>query len=166
MSPGEDLELRVVEGQPAAEVLDLARDDDLGADGQASLDEAAAEPGRVDAAGLVLEPRDRPLDAAPEARLDPDVADRGLDRDDRAVLFHEQVAQLSHLAQVVIPPRQVEKQVPDVVEAELDPGPPQERPGGETRARQRGREQLDRIGRDAVPGSSPSPPYSAEMRYR
>ena len=43
------LEFRVVEGQPPAEVLDLAADDDLVAGLQPPLDEATPEPGRVDA---------------------------------------------------------------------------------------------------------------------
>ena len=86
MSSVDDLELRVVEGQLAAEALDLARHHDLAADRQPPLDVAAAEPGRVDAAGLVLEPGDRPLDPAAERRLDADVADRRPGRHDGPVL--------------------------------------------------------------------------------
>jgi hypothetical protein len=66
-------------------MLDLAGHDDLRADRQPAFDEAAAEPGRVDAAGVVLEPGDRALGAPPEARLDPYVADACLGRHDRAV---------------------------------------------------------------------------------
>jgi hypothetical protein len=84
----EDLELRVVEREPAAEVLDLPGDNDLAPDRQAALDEAPSEPRRIDAAGVILQPGDRALDPAPEARLDAHVADRRLDRHDRAVLLH------------------------------------------------------------------------------
>ena len=76
----EDLELRVVEGQPPPEVLELPGHDDLGADRQPPLDEPPAEPGRVDRARVVLEPGDRPLRPAAEAGLDPDVADACLRR--------------------------------------------------------------------------------------
>ncbi len=55
---------------------------------------------------------------------------------------------LAHLAQVVVAPWQVEQQVADRVEVELDPGPPERRPGGQPGSRQRGRQQLDRVGRD------------------
>jgi len=68
-----------------------------------------------------------------------DVGDGRLGRYDVPIRDEDEVAQLSHLAQVVVAPRQVEQQVPNVVEAELDPGPSQERPGGEAGARQRGR---------------------------
>ena len=89
---GDDLEFGVVEGQPAAEVLDLARHDDLGTDEQPALDEAPPEPGRVDAPGVVLESRDRPLGPAAEAGLDAHVADGGLGRDDRPVRHPAEVA--------------------------------------------------------------------------
>ena len=75
---GDDLELRVVEGQPAAEVLDLAGDDDLAADHQPSLDEPPPEPRRARCCRCRLEPRDRALRPAAEARLHADVADAGL----------------------------------------------------------------------------------------
>ena len=153
----DDLELGVVERQPAAEMLDLAGHHDLRADRQPALDEAAAEPGRLDAPGLVLEPGDRALGAPPEARLDADVADARLGRHDRAVRLPDEVAQVAHLAQVVVAPRQVEQQVADGVEVELDPGPPERRAGGQPGPGQRGRQQLDRIGRDGGPDSSPWP---------
>ncbi len=173
---GQHLELWVVERQLATEVLDLPRDDDLAADRQAALDEAPPEPGRVDAAGIVLEPRDRALDPAAEPGLDAHVADRRLDRYDRAVLLHVQVADDPHLAQVVVAPRQVEEQVADRVEVEPDAGPTQlvgrRKPG----PRQRRVEQLDRVGRRGRKGRGRGlprrrgpchrPPYSAEIRYR
>ena len=145
---GDDLELGVVEGQLAAEMLDLARHDDLGPDEQAALDESPAEPGRVDAPGVVLEACDRALGPAAEAGLDADVADARLGGDDRAVGRPAELGHLSHLAQVVVAPRQVEEQVADRVEVELDPGPPQRRAGGQPGPGKRGRQELDRIGRD------------------
>jgi hypothetical protein len=162
----DDLELRVVQGQPAAEMLDLAGHHDLGADRKPALDEAATEPGRVDAAGVVFEPRDRALGTPPEARLDADVADACLGRHDRAVLLPDKVAQAAHLAQVVIAPRQVEQEVADRVEVELDPGPPKRRAGGQPGAGQRGRQQLDRIGRDGDRTRRLGHAYSAAIRYR
>jgi len=75
---GEDLELGVVERQLSPEVLDLAGDHDLAADRQPALDEPPAEPRRVDAAGVVLQPGDRALDPSPKARLDPHVTHGGL----------------------------------------------------------------------------------------
>ena len=83
----------------------------------------------------------------PEARLDPDVADPRLRGHDGPVRRPGEVAELAHLAQVVVAPREVEEQVTDRVEIELDPGPPQRRAGGKPGLRQRGREQLDRIRR-------------------
>ena len=91
---GEDLELRVVEGQPPPEMLDLPGHDHLCADRQPPLDEPAAEPGGVDRARVVLEAGDGPLRPATEPGLDPEVADAGLGGDDLAVGDHEQVAEL------------------------------------------------------------------------
>ena len=162
----DDLELGVVEGQPATEMLDLAGHHDLRADGQPALDEAAAEPRRVDAAGVVLEPGDRALGAPPEAWLDPDVAHARLGRHDRAVLLPDEVAQAAHLAQVVVAPRQVEQEVADRVEVELDPGPSERRAGGQPGPGQRRREQLDRIGRDRDRTRRLGHAYSAAIRYR
>ena len=73
---------------------------------------------------------------------------RRLGRDHRPVRHPAEVAELPHLAQVVVAPRQVEQQVADRVEVELDPGPPERRPGGQPGSRQWGRQQLDRVGRD------------------
>ncbi len=58
------LELRVVEGQLAAEPLDLAATRRPRRRREPALDEPAPEPGRLDRAGVVLEPGDRPLDPA------------------------------------------------------------------------------------------------------
>ena len=133
---GDDLELGVVEGQAAAEMLDLARHDDLGADEQPALDEAPPEPGGIDAPGFVLEPRDGPLGPAAEA---------GSTRTSPTVAWAEttvpsvgpgEVADLAHLAQVVVAPRQVEEQVADGVEVELDPGPAQRGAGRQAGLRQ------------------------------
>ena len=166
--PGEDLELRVVQGQLPAEVLELAGHDDLGADREPPLDEATAEPGRVDRAGVVLEPGDRPLGPAAEARFDPDVTDRGLGGDDVAVGDEDQIAQLAHLAQVVVAPREVEEEVADGVEVELDARPAERRPGRQARLRERRRQQLDRVGRDRCRDRARrlGHAYSAAIRYR
>ena len=163
---GDDLELGVVEGQAAPEMLDLARHDDLGADEQPALDEAPPEPGRIDAPGLVLESRDGPLGPAAEARFDPHVPDRRLGRDHRPVRGPGEVADLAHLAQVVVAPRQVEEQVADGVEVELDPGPAQRGAGRQAGLRQWGRQQLDRVGRCLCRDRRLGHAYSAEMRYR
>ena len=154
---GDDLELGVVEGQAPPEMLDFARYDDLGADEQPALDEAPPEPGRIDAPGLVLESRDRPLGPASKTRFDPHIPDRGLRRDDGPIRRPAQVADLAHLAQVVVAARQVEEQVADGVEIELDPGSTQ------APRRRRGRtapvgSTAARPGRSVpVPGSSPWP---------
>ena len=163
---GDDLELRVVEGQAAAEVFDLAGHDDLAADRQPAFDEASPEPRGVDAARVVFEPGDRALDPAAEPGLDAHIADRCLGRDDRAVPLPDEVAELAHLAQVVIAAREMEEQVADGVEVELDPGPPQRCPGGQAGPRQRGRQELDRVGRGRDRGRCLRHAYSAEMRYR
>ena len=172
---GQDLELGVVERQLAPEVLDLPGHDDLAADRQPTLDEAPAEPRRIDAAGVVLEPGDRALDPAPEPGLDPHVADRRLDRDDRAVLLHVQVADQPHLAQVVVAARQVEQQVADRVEVEADAGATELGAGGQSglaraacRAARPGRSAGGRraVAFRAVAVRRHRPPYSAEIRYR
>ena len=161
------LELGVVEGQATAEVLELPGHDHLGADVEPPFDEAAPEPGRVDRARVVLETGDRPLGPTPEARLDPDVTDRRLDGHHVAVRYEDEVAELAHLAQVVVPPRQVEEQVADGVEVEPDPGPPEGGPGGQPGLRQWGRQQLDRVGRGrSCRARRLRHAYSAAIRYR
>ena len=147
-------------------MLDLPRDHDLGTNEQAPFDEAPSEPRGIDAPRLVLEPRDRPLGAAPEPGLDADVADRRLGRDDRAVPGEAEIADLAHLTQVVVAPRQMEQEIPDGVEVELDPGPPKLGARRQTGAGQGGRQQLDRVGRDGCADDGLGHAYSAEMRYR
>ena len=83
------------------------------------------------------------------AGLDADVADPspGRRRPSPSVDPAE-VAELAHLAQVVVAPRQVEEQVADGVEAELDARPAAgRRPAASPEPRERGRQELDRIGR-------------------
>ena len=165
---GEHLELGVVERQAPAEVLELARHDDLRPDMEAPLDEPPTEPRRVDAAGVVLEAGDRPLCPAAEAGLDPDVTDRRLGRDDVAVGHEHQVAQLPHLAQVVVAPRKVEQQVADVVEVELDARPLERRGGRQSGLGERGVEERDRVGRHRHRDRARRlrHAYSAAIRYR
>ena len=162
---GDRLELRVVERQLPAEALDLARDDDLAADLEPAIDVAAAEPGRVDRAGLVLEPGDRPLDPPPERRFDADLRDPDARRHDRPGLGPDEVAQPLHLAQVVVAAGQVEQQVADVVEPEADARLAGAWPRRRARTRPSGVESSatgstggGRVGADAL-GT-----YSAEMR--
>ena len=134
---------------------------------QASLDVAAPEPGRVDRPRLVLEDGDRPLDASPECRLDPDLADDDPGADRAAFLGPDQVAKAAQLAKVFVSPRQVEQQVPNGRDAEARAGPPEDR-----RARQAGRadvdvEEGDRIGRRRRSGrrsASPRPSAAASRR--
>src|SRR6185295_1718469 len=114
---------------------------------QAPLDEAAPEPGRVERPGLVLEDRDRPLDAAPERGLDADVDDVDAGAHDRALLDVPQVAKLPHLAQVVVATRQVEQQLANGQEPEAAARTLQEVRGTEAGPRELGVEQLDGIGR-------------------
>ncbi len=166
--PCEDLELRVVERQAATEMLELAGHDDLRPDVEATLDEAATEPGGVDRTRVVLEPRDRALGPAAETRLDTDVTDRRLGRHHVPVGHEDEVAQLAHLAEVVVAPREVEQQVADVVEVELDAGPLERRCGCESRLRERRRQERDRIGRDRWRDRARrlGHAYSAAIRYR
>ena len=108
-----DLELGVVEGEPAAEPLDLAGDDDRVARFQPALDVAPPEPGRLGRAGLVGQRGHGPLDPPPERRLDVDVDDPHAGRRDGPLLDPDQVAEALHLAQVVVAAGQVEEQIPD-----------------------------------------------------
>ena len=163
---GEHLELRVVEGQPAPEVLDLAGHDDLGADREPALDEPPPEPRRVDRARVVLEPGDGPLRPAAEPRLDADVADRGPRGHHFAVAGPDEIAERAHLAQVVVAPGQMEEEVADRVEVELDAGPAQQPAGRQARSRERGRQQGDRVGRCRRRARRLGHAYSAEIRYR
>ena len=175
------LEVRVVEGPRPAEVLELARDDHPVARMQPALDVPPPEPRRLDRAGLILEDGDGPLDATPERRLDPNVRHGDPSRDDGPVLHAEQVAELAHLAQVVVPPGQVEQQVADGGEAHPPPHAPehgcaryaglrqrriQERGAGNPR-RGRRRSLSRRRAGGAVRAARlalPHPAYSAEIR--
>ena len=131
--------------------------------------------------GLVLELGDRPLDPAPERRLDPDVGDADPGADDGPLLDEPQVAELAHLAEVVVATRQVEEELADGQEAEPAAGPLEEVGGAEPRAVEHRVEQLGRIGRAAAGAQAPSAssarrragevrrvsrslPYSAEIR--
>ena len=98
------LEVRVVERSRPAEMLQLARDDHAVAWMEPPLDVPPAEPRRVDRPGFVLEHGDGPLDAPTERRLDPDVEHAHPGGDDLAILYPGKVAELAHLAQVVVPP--------------------------------------------------------------
>ncbi len=141
------LEVGVVEGQLPAESLELAGDDDPIVHVEAPLDVAPPEPGRLDRPRAVLEDRDRPLDPAPERRLHPDIDDADAGADDGPLLHPGQLAQLPHLAQVVVATRQVEEQLANRVEAEPAPGPSQGVGRGKPGARDVGVEEGSRIGR-------------------
>jgi hypothetical protein len=174
------LELGVVEHDPESAVLELARDDQLVARPEAALDEPAAEPGRLGRAGLVREERGRDLDPAPERLLDPDIGDPHAGRDDRAVLGGVEVVERPHLAQVVVPSREMEQEVAHGVHAEPATRPAEHGGGREPGQAHRLVEQLHRIGGDgrrdpgleraAAPRGGTRPArraaHSAEMRYR
>ena len=152
-------------------MLDLAGHDDLGADGEPALDEAPAEPGRLDRAGLVLEAaRSSAGSGRRNVGLDPDVADPRPGRDTTvAVLDPDELAELAHLAQVVVAPGQVEQQVADGVEAELDARPAaaaRARRPARTRAQRRSTAGCDRVGRRPARRASVAlaTAYSAEIR--
>ena len=106
-----DLELGVVEGELAAEPLDLAGDDDRVARFQPALDVAPPEPSRLGGAGLVGQRGDGPLDPSPERGFDVDVGDAHARGRDGSLLDPGQVSESLHLAQVVVPAGQVEEQV-------------------------------------------------------
>ena len=80
----------------------------------------------------------------------------------------QQVAQLAHLAQVVVAPREVEQQVADRVEVELDARPAERRAGRQPRLGERRRQELDRVGRDRRRDRARrlGHAYSAAIRYR
>ena len=120
------LELRVVEHDAEPAVLELAADDELVAGVQPALDEPPAEPGRLRGAGLVGEERGRDLDAPPVRLLDADVGDPDAGGDHDPVRRGVEVVELAHLAQVVVPPREVEQQVTHALDAEPPAGAPQD----------------------------------------
>ena len=134
-----DLELGVVQGPATPEPLQPPGYDDLLALSQPPLDEPPPEPGGLDLTSVVAEARDGPLDAPSPCRLDVDVLDADTGRYDCPLLHPDEVAELRHLAQIVIPPRQVEEQVTDVIPAQSDPGAPQEACSGEPGLREGGR---------------------------
>ena len=146
------LEVGVVERQLPAEPLQLAADDDLVVDVQPSLDEAPPEPRRLDRPGLVLEDGDRPLDAAPERRLDADVDDPHPRGDDGPLLDPDELAELAHLAKVVVAPRQVEQQVANREEPEPPARPPEDAGGRDAGLHELRVEEDGRIRRDGDAG--------------
>ena len=103
------------------------------------------EPRRLDRAGLVLEDGDRPLDAPPERWLDADVDDADPRADDGPLLDPRELAELAHLAEVVVASRQVEEQLADREEAEPPAGPLEDVGRGEAGARDVGVEELRRV---------------------
>ena len=106
-----DLELGVVEGELAAEPLDLAGHDDRVARFEPALDVAPPEPGCLGGAGLVGQRGHGPLDSPAERGLDVDVGDLHARGCDRSFLDPDQIPESLHLAQVVVPAWQVEQQV-------------------------------------------------------
>ena len=147
---GQDLELGVVEGQLAPEVLDLAGHDDLAADRQPTLDEAPPEPRRVDRC------RCRPRAARSCAGSGPGSrARRGRRRRSpgprrptpSCSMYRSRI--VPHLAQVVVAAREVEEEVADRVEVEADAGATQLGAGGQPRLRER-RRRAARWGRSAA----------------
>ncbi len=141
------LEVGVVEGELPAEMLELPGNDDAIARVEPSLDVAAPEPGRLDGPRVILEQRDRPLDTPPERRLDPNVDDADPGADDAPLLRLVQLAELAHLAQVVVAPREVKEQLTDGEEPEATTRTAEKWPGTETGPRQLRVEQLSRVGR-------------------
>ena len=97
-------------------------------------------------------------------RTSPTVACAG---HDRAVLDPAEVAELAHLAQVVVAARQVEQQVADRVEVEPDPGPPKRRRRRPARTRASG---VDSSSTGSVGTGADARrlghAYSAAIRYR
>ena len=139
-------------------------------DEQPAFDEAPSEPRRIDRS--LSRPRAARSSAGCGAgtRLDADVADRRLGRDDRAVRGEAQIADLAHLAQVVVAAGQMEQEIADGVEVELDPGPPELGARAPDRSRPAA---VDRSSTGSVGAACADErrscwprPYSAEMRYR
>ena len=159
-----DLELGVVEGELAAEPLDLAGHDDRVARLQPALDVASPEPCGLGCAGLIGQRGDGPLDPSPERGFDVDVGDAHARRRDGSLLDPRQVSESLHLAQVVVPAGQVEEEVPDVVPAEPGPSPPERCLRGQPGLAQRRLQQPRRVARDNSRDGSAGHAYSAEMR--
>ena len=159
-----DLELGVVEGELAAEPLDLAGDDDGVARLQAALDVAPPEPGRLRGAGLVGQRGHGALDPPAERGFDMDVGDAHAGGRDGPLLDPRQVAESLHLAQIVVPAWQVEQQVAHRVPAQADAGTPERCLGGQPGLAQRRLQQPCRVARDDGRDGSAGHAYSAEMR--
>ena len=140
------LEVRIVDRELAAEPLQLPGDDDLRSREEPAFDEAAAEPRRLDRAGGVLEHGDRPLDAAAERGLDADIRDLDASADDGPLLHPDELPQLAHLAQVVVPPWQVEEQLADRQEPEPPARPLQEVSGAQPGSVEHRVQELGRVG--------------------
>ena len=159
-----DLELGVVEGELAAEPLDLAGHDDRVARLEPALDVAPPEPGCLGGAGLVGQRGHGPLDPPAERGLDVDVGDPHARGRDGSLLDPGQVAESLHLAQVVVPAWQVEQQVAHRVPAQPDAGPPERCLRGQPGLAQRRLQQPCRVARDNGRDGSAGHAYSAEMR--
>ena len=159
-----DLELGVVEGEPAAEPLDLAGHDNRVARFQPALDVAPPEPGCLGGAGLVGQRGHRPLDPPAERGFHVDVGDPHARGGDASLLDPGQVAESLHLAQVVVPAWQVEQQVAHRVPAQPDAGPPERRLRGQPGLAQRRLQQPCRVARENGRDGSAGHAYSAEMR--
>src|SRR4029079_12568506 len=80
-----------------------------------------------------LQQRDRALDPPAERRLDADVPDPDPGAHERAFLDPHQLAELAHLAEIVVPARQVEEQLADGEEAQATAGALEDVGGAEPR---------------------------------
>ena len=98
--------------------LDLAGDDHLLAGQQASLDVLTAEPDRLGAAAVVLQPGPDAVDPSPHRRLDGDVDDADPGRDRLAGRFLGQPPEWRRRPEVVVSAGQVEEQVADRLDAQ------------------------------------------------
>ena len=139
------LELGVVERHPGPEAAQLAAHDDRVAGLEATLDEAAPEPGRIDGAGRILQAGDRPLDAPPERCLDSQLGDPYAGRDRLAVGDEEQLPEPAHLAEVLVAAGEVEEQVADTLDAQPPAAARQGRCPGQSRPADRARRAAERV---------------------
>ena len=174
------LELRRVEHDREASTLEAARDEELVARPDPALDEPAAEPGRLRGPGVIREERRGDLDPPAPCLLHLDVRHPDARRDDRAVRHGVEVAQVLELAQVVVPPREVEQQVANGVETETPARAAERGRRRQARHSQRQVEPLRGVGGDRHRGlrpqgsrtalrgwsRAPGAVHSAEIRYR